>query len=270
MSCRCESDCEKSPQSKIWKFKPGIFLLPFCKLYILILFSQALHQVCQRRGLGEGVTVIPVSVLKPPAAARYPPPETAVWMCVHRFALIHSCLQASMCTCVCIYVCVCQSIQLMHSSQMESGLWRRPCCLDYWVCQNCEGNKRGKRESERGQIGEEHLVFCHTHTKTLLEPEGNFLLEFIQKSLNNSGTPVVWLWHMYRCAPPRGPPVLSSKDVSWKPLSDPGYITSVGPPIVQKASSWEAWLHRGSVKDKGAGSLIFILHACVRAWVLTF
>lgn len=173
-------------------------------------------------------------------------------------------------TCVCLCVCVCQIIQLMHSSWMESGLWRRPCCLDYWVCQDCEGNKRRKRESEQGWLSEEHLVLCHTYkSKAPLQK-----LCWIPKAISSCGSSrnhfITQGQQLFdTCTgvhPHRGPPVLGPEDISWKLLYDRCPPTSVGLPLVQKASPWEAWLHRGSEVDKGAGSLLLLcmcVYVCV-------
>lgn len=61
----------------------------------MIQFSQTLvTQVCQRCGLGEGMTVIPVSVLKPPAAARYPTSRDScvnVQACVCPYPFMFAC-----------------------------------------------------------------------------------------------------------------------------------------------------------------------------------
>lgn len=73
---------------------------------------------------------------------------------------------------------------------------------------------------------------------------------------------------MRRCThPQRGPPVPGPQDVTWKPLSNPISPTSVGLPLFQKVSAWEAWLHRGSEADNRAGSLLVCVCVCVCVWV---
>lgn len=127
-------------------------------------------------------------------------------MCMYFPLSMYVCGHA--CALACAFVCVSVSIQLMHSSRMESVLWRRPCCLHYWVCQDCEG-KQGREERKwvrlafrgLGMMPHAYTKVKHPHKDFQLAPEGNFLPWFIQESLHNSGT-VVCLWHMHRCAPP--------------------------------------------------------------------
>lgn len=70
-------------------------------------------QASQRCCLAEELTLIPVSVLKPPAAARYPTSRDGVLMCVHVFALIHSCLCVTN-VCVSFSLCVCLRASSSH------------------------------------------------------------------------------------------------------------------------------------------------------------
>lgn len=101
-------------------------------------------QVCQLCSPDEGLTVIPVSILKPPAAARYPISKgncVTACACVCLYTFMFVCMHVHLCLCA---FCASKRIQLTHSSWMESVLWRRPCCLNYWVCQDCEGKQERK------------------------------------------------------------------------------------------------------------------------------
>lgn len=121
-------------------------------------------------------------------------------MCAHVSALIHSF------TCVAdVYASFSLCVRLRASSShiplgWSQCFWRRPRCLDYWVCQDCEGNKRGKRKKSE----QSWLFELHSHKKNNA-PLQRWILEAISSfgSLRNR---FMCLWHIYRCTPPSRTP----------------------------------------------------------------
>lgn len=145
-------------------------------------------------------------------------------------------------------------------------LWRRPCCLDYRVCQNCEGNKRRKKRkwarlAFSGAVG--HMPHTHKHKAPLQK------LSWILEAISSFGLPrnhVITrgqpLFASDTCTgglPHWGPPALSPEDFSWKPLSDPIAQTSVG---LSEALGLGGLITR-SEADKGAGSPVLL---CMCMW----
>lgn len=165
--------------------------------------------------------------------------------------------------------CMCVSEHPTRAFLLDgiSSLEERPCCLDYWVCQDCEGNKRGKREWVWLL---EVLVWCHTRTKVKAPLQK---LCWILKTISSCGSsrnhfitqrPLL----LYRCKPPPRTPSPEPRgrhlEASfWSRFSNQRWSSA----CPESPSVWEAWLHKGSEVDQEAGSLLLL---CVRMCVAVY
>lgn len=130
-------------------------------------------------------------------------------MCVHVFALIHSCLRVTN-VCVSFSQCVCLRASSSHIplgwSQCFGG---DPAA---WTIE-CVRTVRETKEEKWAKLAfwGKPGIMLHTQKNNASPPAtldlgGNFLLWFAQKSLYISVTGVVCLWHIYRCTPPSRTP----------------------------------------------------------------
>lgn len=94
---------------------------------------------------------------------------------------------------------------------------------------------REEREKKASKAG----FLSYTHTKKIMPPcnAGSWrqFPPLVRSEIASCASDTYTGVH-----PHQGPPAANPEDVSWKLLSDSGSPTSVGLPLIQKASPWEA------------------------------